>query len=84
MGHRREVLPCAALSGALHEAGSARRLAALRGGTRAVPGAGAGTPAGAVSVLTSDEVASHELLLTVPPSVVRSFREQMLGPCTYS
>jgi len=57
-----------ALSGALHEAGSARRLAALRGGT-------------AVSVVTSDEVASHELLLaTVPASVLRSFRERMLGP----
>jgi PucR C-terminal helix-turn-helix domain/GGDEF-like domain len=57
-----------ALSGALHEAGSARRLAALRGTT-------------AVSVMTSDEVASHELLLaTVPASVLRSFRERMLGP----
>ena len=49
--------------GALQEAGSARRLAALRG------------PA-AVAVVTSDEVASHELLLaTVPSSVLRSFRE---------
>ena len=58
----------AALSGALHEAGSARRLAALRGTT-------------AVSVVTSDEVASHELLLaTVPGSVLRSFRQRMLGP----
>jgi hypothetical protein len=62
-----------ALSGALHEAGSARRLAALRltglGGTSAV------------SVVTSDEVASHELLLaTVPASVLRSFRERLLGP----
>jgi hypothetical protein len=57
-----------ALSGALHEAGSARRLAALRGTT-------------AVSVVTSDEVASHELLLaTVPASVLRSFRERLLGP----
>jgi hypothetical protein len=57
-----------ALSGALHEAGSARRLAALRGTT-------------AVSVMTSDEVASHELLLaTVPASVLRSFRERLLGP----
>jgi hypothetical protein len=57
-----------ALPGALHEAGSARRLAALRGTT-------------AISVLTSDEVASHELLLaTVPASVLRSFRERLLGP----
>ena len=57
-----------ALSGAWHEAGSARRLATLRGGT-------------AVSVVTSDEVASHELLLaTVPASVLRSFRERLLGP----
>ena len=62
-----------ALPGALHEAGSARRLAALRlaglGGTSAV------------SVVTSDEVTSHELLLaTVPASVLRSFRERLLGP----
>jgi hypothetical protein len=58
----------AALGGALQEAGSARRLAALRG------------PA-AVAVVTSDEIASHELLLaTVPSSVLRSFRERLLGP----
>jgi DNA-binding PucR family transcriptional regulator len=58
----------AALGGALQEAGSARRLAALRG------------PA-AVAVATSDEVASHELLLaTVPSSVLRSYRERLLGP----
>ena len=57
-----------ALAGALHEAGSARRLAALRG-------------TAAVSVVTSDEVASHELLLaTVPPSVLRTFRTRLLGP----
>ncbi len=57
-----------ALGGALQEAGSARRLAALRG------------PA-AVAVVTSDEVASHELLLaTVPSGVLRSFRERLLGP----
>ena len=57
-----------ALPGALHEAGSARRLAALRG-------------TAAVSVVTSDEVASHELLLaSVPASVLRSFRERLLGP----
>ena len=62
-----------ALPGALHEAGSARRLAALR-----LPGVG-GTSA--ISVVTSDEVASHELLLaTVPASVLRSFRERLLGP----
>jgi hypothetical protein len=59
----------AALAGAVHEAGSARRLAAMRGG------------AAAVSVVTSDEVASHELLLaSVPGSVLRSFRERLLGP----
>ena len=57
-----------ALSGAWHEAGSARRLAALRGAT-------------SVSVVTSDEVASYELLLaTIPASVLRSFRERLLGP----
>jgi PucR-like helix-turn-helix protein/purine catabolism regulatory family protein/diguanylate cyclase with GGDEF domain len=57
-----------ALSGALHEAISSRRLAVLRGQTP-------------ISVVTSDEVASHELLLaTVPRSVLRSFRERMLGP----
>jgi hypothetical protein len=62
-----------ALPGALHEAGSARRLAALR-----LAGPGGAT---AVSVVTSDEVASHELLLaTVPASVLRSFRERLLGP----
>ena len=58
-----------ALAGALHEAASARRLAAMRAG-----------PA-AVSVVTSDEVTSHELLLaSVPGSVLRSFRERLLGP----
>jgi hypothetical protein len=58
----------AALSGALHEAGSTRKLAALRAAT-------------AVSVVTSDEVASHELLLaTVPGNMLRSFRDRMLGP----
>jgi hypothetical protein len=57
-----------ALSGALHEASSARRLAVLRGQT-------------AISVVTSDEMASHELLLAaVPGSVLRSFRERLLGP----
>ena len=62
-----------ALPGALHEAGSARRLAALRL-------AGLGSTS-AISVVTSDEVTSHELLLaTVPASVLRSFRERLLGP----
>ncbi|MGD0604255.1 MAG: PucR family transcriptional regulator ligand-binding domain-containing protein [Streptosporangiaceae bacterium] len=62
------VTGVAALSGALHEASSARRLAALRSES-------------AVTIVTSDEVASHELLLaTVPGSVLRSFRERMLGP----
>jgi len=61
----------AALAGALHEAQSACRLAAMR-----VP---AGAPV--VLVVTSDEVASHELLLaSVPGSVLRSFRERLLGP----
>jgi hypothetical protein len=65
----------AALPGALHEAQSARRLAALR-----APASGAG-PVPAVLVLTSDEVASYELLLaSVPGSVLRSFRERLLGP----
>ena len=63
----------AALVGALHEAESARRLAAMRAGTGAVPLT--------VSAVTSDEVASHELLLaSVPGSVLRSFRERLLGP----
>jgi hypothetical protein len=58
----------AALAGALHEAHSARRLAAI------------GAPA-AVSAVASDEVASHELLLAgVPDSVLCSFRERLLGP----
>ena len=58
----------AALSGALHEAGSARRLAAMRA-------------TAALSVVTSDEVASHELLLaSVPASVLRQFRDRLLGP----
>jgi len=64
----------AALIGALHEAQSARRLATIRA---------AATPAlvPAVCVVTSDEVASHELLLaSVPDSVLRSFRDRLLGP----
>ncbi|HEY1625683.1 MAG TPA: helix-turn-helix domain-containing protein [Streptosporangiaceae bacterium] len=61
-----------ALAGALQEAGSARRLAALRA---------TGAAVGVISVVTSDEVASHELLLaSVPGSVLRSFRERLLGP----
>jgi len=74
-----------ALAGALHEAQSARRLAAIRAdaGGAAAGGAAAGGagPVPAVSVVTSDEVASHELLLaSVPGSVLRSFRERLLGP----
>jgi hypothetical protein len=62
-----------ALDGALLEAQSALRLAAIR--------SAAASPAPAVSVVTSDEVASHELLLaSVPGSVLRSFRERLLGP----
>jgi hypothetical protein len=65
----------AALVGALHEAQSAGRLAAIR-----APAAGP-APSAVVSVVTSDEVASHELLLaSVPGSVLRSFRERLLGP----
>src|SRR5579859_1322046 len=64
-----------ALAGALHEAQSARRLAAIRAA------AAAPAPAPAVCVVTSDEVASHELLLaSVPGSVLRSFRDRLLGP----
>jgi Purine catabolism regulatory protein-like family/PucR C-terminal helix-turn-helix domain/GGDEF-like domain len=67
----------AALVSALHEAESARRLAAMRIGTVAPSGP---APA-AVSVVTSDEVASHELLLaSVSGSVLRSFRQRLLGP----
>jgi DNA-binding PucR family transcriptional regulator len=64
----------AALPGALHEAQSARRLAMIRA-------AAAPAPVPAVCVVTSDEVASHELLLaSVPGSVLRSFRDRLLGP----
>jgi hypothetical protein len=65
----------AALAGALHEAQSARRLATIRAA------AAAPAPVPAVCVVTSDEVASHELLLaSVPGSVLRSFRDRLLGP----
>jgi DNA-binding PucR family transcriptional regulator len=64
----------AALPGALHEAQSARRLAAIRA-------AAAPAPVPAVCAVTSDEVASYELLLaSVPGSVLRSFRDRLLGP----
>jgi purine catabolism regulatory family protein/PucR-like helix-turn-helix protein/diguanylate cyclase with GGDEF domain len=67
----------AALVSGLHEAESARRLAAMRAGTGAPPGHAPAT----VSVVTSDEVASHELLLaSVSGSVLRSFRQRLLGP----
>jgi DNA-binding PucR family transcriptional regulator len=63
-----------ALPGALHEAQSARRLAAIRA-------AAAPAPVPAVCAVTSDEVASYELLLaSVPGSVLRSFRDRLLGP----
>jgi len=56
-----------ALSGALEEARHARRLAELR--------------TGAVSIVTSDEVASYVLLLaTVPDDVRRTFATRVLGP----
>jgi Purine catabolism regulatory protein-like family/PucR C-terminal helix-turn-helix domain/GGDEF-like domain len=82
----------AALVGALHEAQSARRLAAMRAATRPASGPAPGVVGtvgvvgfagvvGSVSVVTSDEVASHELLLaSVPGSVLRSFRDRLLGP----
>lgn len=64
----------AALASALHEAQSARRLAAIRATAGSAPGP-------AVCVVTSDEVASHELLLaSVPGGVLRSFRDRLLGP----
>ncbi len=67
----------AALVSALHEAESAGRLAAMRAGSGALSGPAPAT----VSVVTSDEVASHELLLaSVPGSVLRSFRQRLLGP----
>jgi hypothetical protein len=69
----------AALAGALHEASSARRLAAQRGSGG--PGGPGGPGSVAILVVTSDEVASHELLLaSVPGAVLRSFRERLLGP----
>ena len=62
-----------ALDGALHEAQSALRLAAMRAAALGLPPA--------VAVVTSGEVASHELLLaSVPGSVLRSFRERLLDP----
>jgi hypothetical protein len=65
----------AALAGALHEAQSARRLAAIRAA------AASPAPVPAVCVVTSDEVTSHELLLaSVPGIVLRSFRDRLLGP----
>jgi DNA-binding PucR family transcriptional regulator len=74
----------AALPGALHEAQSARRLAVARSAAGPAPGSASGAVTGvigSVSVVTSDEVASHELLLaSVPGSVLRSFRERLLGP----
>jgi hypothetical protein len=64
---------CGALAGALREASSARRLAALR--------ASAATGPGGVAVATSAEADSHELLLaSVSASVLRTFRERLLGP----
>jgi Purine catabolism regulatory protein-like family/PucR C-terminal helix-turn-helix domain/GGDEF-like domain len=72
----------AALPGALHEAQSSLRLAAVRAAAGPASGsASAPVPGGSVWVVTSDEVASHELLLaSVPGSVLRSFRERLLGP----
>jgi sugar diacid utilization regulator len=74
----------AALPGALHEAQSARRLAAARSAAGPASGSASGAVTGvigSVCVVTSDEVASHELLLaSVPGSVLRSFRERLLGP----
>jgi hypothetical protein len=64
---------CGALAGALREASSARRLAALR--------AGSGVDPGPVTVATSAEADSHELLLaSVAAPVLRTFRDRLLGP----
>jgi hypothetical protein len=60
---------CEGLAGALREASSARRLAALRAGSDGV------------SVATSAEADSHELLLaSVAAPVLRTFRDRLLGP----
>jgi purine catabolism regulatory family protein/PucR-like helix-turn-helix protein/diguanylate cyclase with GGDEF domain len=64
---------CGALAGALREASSARRLAALR--------ASSGTDPGPVAVATSAEADSYELLLaSVAAPVLRTFRDRLLGP----
>jgi len=64
---------CGALAGALREASSARRLAALR--------ASSGTDTRPVAVATSSEADSHELLLaSVAAPVLRTFRDRLLGP----
>jgi hypothetical protein len=65
----------AALAGAVREASGVRRAAELRAA------AATGKPAAGVCVATSTEIDSHELLLaSVPTTVLRSFRERLLGP----
>jgi hypothetical protein len=70
---------CGGLAGALREASSARRLAALRAGSL-----GAGRVNGGprpLAVATSAEADSHELLLaSVAAPVLRTFRDRLLGP----
>ena len=64
---------CGALAGALREASSARRLAALR--------ASSGIDDHPVAVATSAEADSHELLLaSIAAPVLRTFRDRLLGP----
>lgn len=59
--------PCEAITGALEEARFAHKAA--------------GSGSGAVSVVGSDEVASHVLLLaTVPDDVRRTYAQRVLGP----
>jgi PucR C-terminal helix-turn-helix domain/Purine catabolism regulatory protein-like family/GGDEF-like domain len=60
---------CDGLAGAMRQASSARRLAALRAGPRQS------------AVATSAEADSHELLLaSVAAPVLRTFRDRLLGP----
>ena len=72
---------CAALADALREASSARRLAELR--ARSEPRADSGTGPRPVTVVTSAEADSHELLLaSVAAPVLRTFRDRLLGQVT--
>lgn len=71
---------CAGLAGALREASSARRLAALRAASSPA-GSGHGSGHGPATVATSAEADSCDLLLaSVAAPVLRTFRERLLGP----